>query len=281
MNKVPWVGDESSQDCLDQCFVYWIRLPEHVDIHTQGYIGISNNPKERLKNHIKDSRHKKYRSEFKEVLQSGNYLHSIIFSGTRRECLNLEYDLRPNWFIGWNMAPGGNSASYLKRIYDIDGVMYSMSELSIKFGIKISTLEGRLYSGKWTVKQSVGIEPRPKKEMDYVAEVEEAIYLLENSPITLNEIGHKTGLGVHVKDRISCRIKLPQWLYSNFELLDRDGIRARRVPRLRGFDDMDLILDIEDDFLDGNSLYSLSQKYNKSRGSLKNLMENLENANYC
>jgi hypothetical protein len=36
------------------CSVYWIHHPSHTDIFTQGYIGISNNVKNRFESHKKD-----------------------------------------------------------------------------------------------------------------------------------------------------------------------------------------------------------------------------------
>jgi len=30
------------------CYVYWIHLPEHTDMFTEGYIGVSKNPKKTI-----------------------------------------------------------------------------------------------------------------------------------------------------------------------------------------------------------------------------------------
>lgn len=90
---------------------YWIHLPEHTDILTQGYVGITKNSAE--------SRFKKHRL----LAFGGNSDHIIISRALRKYddrvivdtlCYSdkeyakeLEFKLRPKDFIGWNMRPGG------------------------------------------------------------------------------------------------------------------------------------------------------------------------------
>ena len=40
--------------------VYWIRLSEHTDISTQGYVGVSINPKKRFSTHKNECISKKH-----------------------------------------------------------------------------------------------------------------------------------------------------------------------------------------------------------------------------
>lgn len=97
---------------MDECCVYWIRLPEHTDIFTEGYVGISNNFEYRLKQHIyfssKPEYFKNYRTEFRSALSSGNHIARKILIGTRKYCMDVEERLRPAWKIGWNIAAGGS-----------------------------------------------------------------------------------------------------------------------------------------------------------------------------
>ena len=77
--------------------VYWIRHPEMKYHMTEGYVGITNNPKGRFQ------RHKKVADWFDDrcemvILQDGL---------TRQEAIDIETLLRPRWNIGWNNAPGG------------------------------------------------------------------------------------------------------------------------------------------------------------------------------
>lgn len=94
------------------CCVYWIRAPTHTDIFREGYVGISQNFEHRLNQHIYNSQNpkqwKNYRTVFREVLASGEYLADIILLGNRGYCLEIEQKLRPTWKIGWNIAKGGD-----------------------------------------------------------------------------------------------------------------------------------------------------------------------------
>jgi hypothetical protein len=94
------------------CYVYWIHLPEHVDITTQGYVGAT-------KSSVKD-RWVAHNSWAKQPLIQGNErLHKALNSDNEliyevvctsynyEECLELEAQYRPNRYIGWNKARGG------------------------------------------------------------------------------------------------------------------------------------------------------------------------------
>lgn len=97
---------------IDRCCLYWIRLPEHTDIFTQGYVGITNNFEYRLYQHINNSgnpkQYKNYRTEFRVALESRNFIATKILEATREYCLDVEAKLRPEWVVGWNLAKGGN-----------------------------------------------------------------------------------------------------------------------------------------------------------------------------
>ena len=76
--------------------VYWIRHPEMKYHMTEGYVGISNNPKGRFHDH-KSQPWFDDRCEMM-ILQDGL---------TRQEAIDIEKLLRPKMHIGWNKAPGG------------------------------------------------------------------------------------------------------------------------------------------------------------------------------
>jgi len=91
--------------------VYWIHLPEHTDIFTEGYIGVSVNGAA-----CRFAQHKA------ATLRGGTYLlHNVIrkyqealvvdtiLQGSPEYCLEIEYRLRPTACIGYNLAIGGNS----------------------------------------------------------------------------------------------------------------------------------------------------------------------------
>lgn len=89
--------------------VYWIHLPNQTDITVDGYVGVSNNPKRRLLQHMTDS--KIQNPFFSRVLKkhAQDIVQTIIFQGTEEGCYSLEESMRPFKNIGWNANKGGNS----------------------------------------------------------------------------------------------------------------------------------------------------------------------------
>lgn len=91
--------------------VYWIHLPEHNDILTHGYVGVSNNPKRRLSEHKNVSKIRNDKNPyFGRILNkySDKIILTIIFCGDEDACYSLEECLRPEKNIGWNANKGGN-----------------------------------------------------------------------------------------------------------------------------------------------------------------------------
>jgi hypothetical protein len=91
----------------NQSSVYWIHLPEHTDIYTQGYIGVSNNPHRRLQEHKNstDNRHLlRALSKYSELI-----IQTIVLIGESNFCYQYEELLRPSENIGWNINKGGSN----------------------------------------------------------------------------------------------------------------------------------------------------------------------------
>ena len=109
---------------MDRHFVYWIHLPEHTDPHTEGYVGVSIRPEQRMKEHAS---HK----EFWDDRVTWEILHEF---GTSEESYDKEEEYRPEGYIGWNIKKGGGglnqertitgkrslSASYLELLNEIE-----------------------------------------------------------------------------------------------------------------------------------------------------------------
>lgn len=102
------------------CSVYWIRLPEHTDMLSQGYIGISKNVEKRWKWHRKSKENPHLRSAI-DKYGFDTLVKQVILISDKTYCLNLERKLRPSKKIGWNLTEGGghppaqrNSASFKK-----------------------------------------------------------------------------------------------------------------------------------------------------------------------
>jgi group I intron endonuclease len=88
--------------------VYWIRLKEHTDITTQGYVGVSFDFFKRME------RHKRITSKLQYHLSNAikkygwdNLIKEIVFTGAKEECYKKETQLREKANIGWNEAKGG------------------------------------------------------------------------------------------------------------------------------------------------------------------------------
>lgn len=95
-------------------YVYWVRLPEHVDMFSQGYIGVTTKKaggKERFREHVLESRRYEYaRYRFGRAIRKYGDMNLIVTDvviGSDEYCYDLEFKLRPHNNIGWNMAAGG------------------------------------------------------------------------------------------------------------------------------------------------------------------------------
>lgn len=96
-------------------YVYWIHLPEHTDILTEGYIGYtSRTVDERWKGHLKEckrSRNVNY-PVYRAIAKYGAaILVTTLLEGSEEYCLDVENKLRPSRKIGWNLQEGGNKGT--------------------------------------------------------------------------------------------------------------------------------------------------------------------------
>lgn len=86
------------------CYLYWIHLPEHTNIMTQGYIGVSNAPKRRLWEHHNITENPHLQNAFNKY---NNIKFSILLQGDEDYCYIMEEKIRPDIKIGWNINKGG------------------------------------------------------------------------------------------------------------------------------------------------------------------------------
>ena len=94
--------------------VYWIRHKNHTNLFSEGYIGISNNFDERLRNH----KSKPTNLHMKNAIKKYGWMNLIkerILISTQDYCLMIEKQLRPNDFIGWNATKGGGMPPKSKK----------------------------------------------------------------------------------------------------------------------------------------------------------------------
>lgn len=80
-----------------------------TDIFTQGYVGISTRPDYRFYQHKQNAKAGKiYNKAFLKALKNDSAIQDIILIGSVRYCKEIEQKLRPNNYIGWNVAVGGD-----------------------------------------------------------------------------------------------------------------------------------------------------------------------------
>jgi len=80
---------------MDKWVVYWLHDERCINLQVHGYVGISGHFMQRLGQHQRNKRF------------PANFEWSIIFSGTKAQCVEVEHTLRPLPGIGWNRARGG------------------------------------------------------------------------------------------------------------------------------------------------------------------------------
>ena len=97
--------------------VYWIRLLDHVDYKTEGYIGVTSNLNIRLHKH-KTSTTKLGTHLSRSIHKYGwdNLVVEILYIGSTKICFKKEKTLRPKFQIGWNEAIGGLGGDRSKYI---------------------------------------------------------------------------------------------------------------------------------------------------------------------
>ena len=86
--------------------VYWIHHPDHSDMLTQGYIGVSNNVRARWNRHKREAQNAHLANAIKkhgwDVL-----IKKVLLIADEAYCLMIEAKLRAQDNIGWNIIKGG------------------------------------------------------------------------------------------------------------------------------------------------------------------------------
>ena len=94
---------------MKACSVYWIHHPDHSDMLTQGYIGVSKHFKRRLYEHLKLSRNQHFKNAIAKYGWENLVKKQLVISN-QEYCLELEKKLRPTDHLGWNIVAGGGKA---------------------------------------------------------------------------------------------------------------------------------------------------------------------------
>ena len=86
--------------------VYWIHHPNHKDIMSQGYVGITTRFTRRMFEH-KGLTTNKYLSNAIKKYGWDNLVKEVILVADKEYCIDVETKLRSNDAIGWNLVKGG------------------------------------------------------------------------------------------------------------------------------------------------------------------------------
>jgi len=109
--------------------LYWIHHPDHTDMFTQGYIGISNNVKMRWYKHKAFTQN----AHLKNAINKYGWdalIKEIILIADEAYCLMVELQLRPTKDIGWNIIEGGG-----KPPKNTKGKGYKVPNMSLNAGM--------------------------------------------------------------------------------------------------------------------------------------------------
>lgn len=136
--------------------VYWIRFPEHTDLFSEGYVGVTKtNTKARFRGHLQYSKSGRGKtSRIVNIIQKygreGLVLETLVICDLEY-AYELEAKLRPEDRIGWNVSPGGEICRNYGGYTLSEDTKKKMSEARRgvpyppEFGIKISqALKGRV-----------------------------------------------------------------------------------------------------------------------------------------
>jgi len=87
-------------------YVYWIRREAHTDIASEGYVGITKDLLERIRQHKKKASNlhlENALNKYDDII-----VECYAICPDRETAKNIEKSLRPSPKIGWNEAPGGD-----------------------------------------------------------------------------------------------------------------------------------------------------------------------------
>lgn len=97
--------------------VYWIHHPDHTDVFSQGYVGVSNNAERRWKYHKGSATNLHLKNAVKKYGWD-KLIKEVILISDKTYCFEVESKLRNLKDIGWNIAVGGSTPPGYKMCGD-------------------------------------------------------------------------------------------------------------------------------------------------------------------
>ena len=104
------------------CNVYWVHLPEHTDISTEGYIGITiKTVAKRFAQHkVGAKRGDAYTFSNAIVKHGKSLVCTTLLQGSVDYCRYIENKLRPAPNVGWNINIGGDVPPMSGRTHTLE-----------------------------------------------------------------------------------------------------------------------------------------------------------------
>jgi group I intron endonuclease len=91
---------------MTACSVYWVHHPDHSNMLTQGYIGVSKNVKTRFSSHKNSPSNEHLKRAIKKYGWD-TLVKKVLLIADEAYCLMIEAKLRATDKIGWNVVAGG------------------------------------------------------------------------------------------------------------------------------------------------------------------------------
>ncbi len=168
-------------------FVYWIHLPEQINIVVEGYVGIAMNFEQRMFAHKSCAKTGKEQTLYKAIRKYGwdNLVKEIILISNEDYCLEIEKKLRPTPRMGWNIAIGGDfSGSHLK------GTKQSEQHLANKKKALMGRVSGM--KGKKMPKEAIEKTMQDVRGMPKTDECKKKLAASKNKPLMVNGIVYES-----------------------------------------------------------------------------------------
>ena len=117
---------------------YWLHIEGHLDPCTEGYIGVTHDLDKRVLQHraqcLSVKPHHRKHTDMVSAFINDAVIVDTLFYGEYRECLEVEFKMRPLPHIGWNLAVGGDGGTPVHGLTDtpVSKCFYNLRNKALK-----------------------------------------------------------------------------------------------------------------------------------------------------
>jgi len=189
--------------------VYWIHHPEHTDMFSQGYIGVSKDLKRRFRNHAKRSDNPHLKNAINKYGWD-NLVKQIILVADDAYCFMIEKALRSTDNIGWNIVRGGGNPPISRWNKGIPALPHVIEAV-----IKANT--GRIHTKEEKEKRIKGLIGRPMS-----AKNKEALRIANMNRIPTMKGKHFPTVTCPHCNKVGGIIPMKRWHMNNCKLKEHE-----------------------------------------------------------